>query len=158
MAGLSTCLWFAPADAPKAVELYTTLIPGSKVVGEQTFTNEQQAAGEVRVWTLEIAGRPVQVMGSDGNEPFTMAHSMWLVVDDQAELDRVWDGFLAAGGKEYACGWIGDPFGVHWQVVPAAWERLTKDADPAQAQRVVEALWQMVKIDIAKLEAAARAD
>lgn len=155
MARASTCLWFSPEDAPKAVEFYTSVIPGSRIVSTQTFANDQQPTGQVQVWTLEVAGSTVQVMGSGGNQPFTMAHSMWLLVEDQAELDQIWDAFLAAGGKEFACGWIADRFGVHWQIVPAAWERLIS-GDQARAQRVVEALWQMIRPDIAKLEEAAQ--
>lgn len=154
MATASSCLWFPIGVAAKAVELYTSLIPGSRVVSTRTFANADQSAGQVQIWTLEIAGRPTQVMASDHAEEFTTAHSMWLVVEDQAQLDQVWDGFLAGGGQEVACGWIVDPFGVKWQVIPEAWERLTS-ADDAQAQRVVEALWQMTRIDIAALEAAA---
>ncbi|WP_040162011.1 VOC family protein [Nigerium massiliense] len=155
MTDASTCLWFSSEDAPKAIELYTTLIPGSRVVETQQFDNEQQTDHSVSIWTIEIAGRTTHVMGADHSERFTTAHSMWLIVDDQEQLDRVWDGFLAAGGTEMQCGWIVDPFGLPWQVLPAAWERLTS-GDPARAQRVVEALWQMVRIDVAALEAAAR--
>lgn len=157
MSSLSTCLWFAPDKAQQAVDLYVKVIPNARIVSTTTLTNEQQPNGQVQVWTLELAGTRVQVMGAAGEEPFTMAHSMWLVLDDQAEIDRVWEGFLAAEGRELACGWIADPFGLQWQVLPAAWERLTSSGDQAQAQRVAEALWGMVKIDIAALEAAAAA-
>lgn len=151
----SSCLWFSPDVAPKAVALYTHLIPNARVAHTQVFDNADQPSGKVQIWTLELAGGTVQIMGSAGQEQFTTAHSMWLVVDDQARLDQVWDGFLAAGGHERQCGWITDPFGVPWQVLPAVWERLTRTDDRAQAQRVVEALWQMVRIDAAALEAAA---
>lgn len=153
----SSCLWFDPEVAPRAVELYTELIPGARVAHTWVFDNADQPSGKVQLWTLELAGGTVQVMGSAGQEQFTTAHSMWLVVDGQAQLDRVWDGFLAAGGQERQCGWITDPFGVPWQVLPAVWERLTRGDDQARAQRVVEALWQMVRIDAAALEAAADA-
>lgn len=156
MTTASTCLWFTPDEAAKAIELYTELIPNTRVVRSESLTNDQQEAGEVRIWELEIAGTTFHAMASDRPEGFSMAHSMWLVVDDQAELDRVWDGFLAAGGKELQCGWIVDPFGLQWQVLPEAWGRLTGPDDPARAQRVAEALWQMTKIDIAGLEAAAK--
>ncbi|GAB3624758.1 VOC family protein [Mariniluteicoccus endophyticus] len=150
-----TCLWFTPEDAEKAIDLYTSLIPETRVVETTTFENADQPDGQVRVWTLQIAGTPFQMMASARPQGFTMAHSMWLVVDDQAELDRVWDGFLAAGGNELACGWIVDPFGLQWQVLPRVWEELTS-GDQARAQRVAEALWGMVRIDVAALEAAAR--
>ncbi|WP_130864908.1 VOC family protein [Acidipropionibacterium timonense] len=151
----ATCLWFDPEVASRAVDLYTHLVPGSRVVESLSLRNEDQPTGIVRVWTLEIAGSTVHVMGSTGGQEFTMAHSMWLVLPDQAALDRVWDGFLDAGGQELACGWLVDPFGVSWQILPAAWERLTS-GDPRRAQKVAEALWQMRRIDVATLEAAAQ--
>lgn len=153
MTALNVCLWLSPDDAPKAVALWTSLIPHSRVVFEDSLSNP--AAGDPRMWQLEIAGSTVHVMGAANNVPFAMSTSMWLVVADQAELDHVWDGFLAAGGTEMACGWIVDPFGVSWQVVPEAWLRLTKTDDRAQAQRVAEALWGMIRPDVAALEAAA---
>lgn len=156
MTSISTCLWFDPDVAPRAIKLYTDLIPNSRQVFTQTFRNGAQDTGEVQIWTLEIAGSPVQIMAASYGEKFTTAHSMWLVVEDQQALDHVWDGFLAAGGKEMACGWIADPFGVPWQIIPAAWERLTETDDREQAQRVAEALWQMVRIDVDALERAAR--
>lgn len=155
MTKIASCLWFAPEVAPKAVELYTELIPNSRVVSTQSFSNADQPTGQVQIWTLALAGTEVHVMGSAHQEEFTTAHSMWLVVDDQAQLDHVWDGFLAAGGQEAVCSWITDPFGVKWQVVPKVWEELTSPDDPARAQRVVEALWQMTRVDVAALEAVA---
>lgn len=154
MTSLGSCIWVAPEDGRRAVDLYTSVVPDCRVVEEQVFTNDDQPGGEVRMWSLDVAGRTLQVMCPSGAERSTTAHSLWLVVDDQAAIDQVWDGFLQAGGSEMACGWIVDPFGLHWQVLPAAWERLTS-GDPARAQRVVEALWQMTRIDVAGLEAAA---
>lgn len=155
MTRAATCLWFDPETAARAVDLYTTLIPHSRVESSQHFANDDQPTRSVGIWTLELAGAEVHVMGAADGEAFTSAHSMWLVVDDQDQLDHVWDGFLAAGGHELACGWIVDPFGVSWQVIPRAWERLSAPDDPERAQRVVEALWQMIRIDVADLEAAA---
>lgn len=82
--------------------------------------------------------------------------SLSVVVPDQVALDKVWDGFLERGGKEQACSWIMDPYGVRWQVLPQAYYDLTSTGDAGQTQRVTEALWQMVRIDVAGLEAAAR--
>lgn len=155
MPTLNTCLWFSPDIAPKAIDLYTRVIPNSRVVSMTEFDNEQEPSGKVRIWTLNIAGTPTRVMGASHSQEHTMAHSMFLLAKDQAELDAVWDGFLAAGGKEFACGWIADPFGVSWQIIPEAWGRLI-EGPAEQAQRVAEALWSMVKIDVAVLENAAR--
>jgi predicted 3-demethylubiquinone-9 3-methyltransferase (glyoxalase superfamily) len=76
--------------------------------------------------------------------------------DSQAEVDHYWSA-LAAGGKEVQCGWLKDKYGLSWQVVPTALFRLLGDKDPARSQRVMQAMLQMKKIDIATLERAAEA-
>lgn len=147
-------LWFSRDVAPDAVATYLELIPRSKLVSHRTFEGDQpeQAAD---VWQLELAGDRFHVMGSAHNEPFTTAASIMLTVADQAELDGVWDGFLERGGTEVQCGWITDPYGVSWQVVPERYLEAARDDDPARAQRVVEAIWSMVRIDVAAVERAA---
>jgi predicted 3-demethylubiquinone-9 3-methyltransferase (glyoxalase superfamily) len=75
---------------------------------------------------------------------------------DQAELDRYWDALLEGGGTPQACGWLSDKYGVRWQIVPAALDRLMKDGDEASSKRVCEAILTMVKLDIAELETAYR--
>lgn len=154
MTTLATCLWLWPEDGPRAVELYTSVLPRCTTEDDHHLTKDDEPGGEVRLWTLDVDGHELRVMAPDGAERPTTAVSMWLVVEDQEALDRVWDGFLEAGGEEMACAWIRDPFGVCWQVLPKAWEWLTS-GDPAQAQRVVEALWQMKRVDVAALERAA---
>ena len=77
--------------------------------------------------------------------------------DDQAEVDRLWAALTADGGKPVQCGWLKDKFGVSWQIVPKRLTELLSDPDPAIGKRVMQAMLQMVKFDIAKLEAAADA-
>ena len=120
------------------------------------FEGNPQPVGGVDVWEVEMAGTPYQVMGSPGAQPFSQAASLVLHVADQAELDAFWDGMLEAGGQEFACGWIGDPFGVSWRVTPEVFYRAMQGDDDAAAQRVVEACWRMVRIDVAEMEAAFR--
>lgn len=147
-------LWFSRDVAPTAVETYLDLVPNSKLVAQQTFEgDEPEHAADI--WQLELAGNLVHVMGAAHNEQFTTALSMMLTVADQAELDRVWDGFLSRGGTEVQCGWITDPYGVSWQVIPEAYVEATQGDDPARAQRVVESIWSMVRIDVAAVERAA---
>jgi predicted 3-demethylubiquinone-9 3-methyltransferase (glyoxalase superfamily) len=76
--------------------------------------------------------------------------------DDQAELDRYWNALLAGGGKEVACGWLNDRFGVRWQIVPKQLDEMLNDGDPARAKRVGDAMLQMVKLDLPTLEKAYR--
>lgn len=156
MTALRPCLWLTPDQMPRALELYERLVPGFTIASRVHFDNEAQPEHSVDVIQLELAGTAVQIMSCARYSEFTEAISMYLVVDDQAQLDAVWEGFTEAGGTPVQCGWITDPFGVRWQVVPQAFHDLVEAGDQAQAQRVVEAVWSMVKIDAAALEAAAR--
>jgi predicted 3-demethylubiquinone-9 3-methyltransferase (glyoxalase superfamily) len=79
----------------------------------------------------------------------------FLWFDDQAEVDAMWDK-LSAGGEEGACGWLKDRYGLSWQVVPTGFVKLLEDKDPVRSQRVMQAMMQMKKLDMARLERAFR--
>ena len=81
--------------------------------------------------------------------------SFTVVCDDQTELDRYWYALIEGGGKEVACGWLNDRYGVRWQIVPAFLEEAMRDPDQARAKRVSDAMLKMVKLDIAELKKAA---
>ena len=87
---------------------------------------------------------------------FNDAISIVVLCDDQAELDRYWNALLEGGGKPQACRWLVDRFGLRWQVIPAVFEKMMRDADPARSKKVTDAMMQMVKFDIAALENAYR--
>ena len=89
-------------------------------------------------------------------DPFNHAISFVVNCDNQAEIDRYWDGLLANGGSPEQCGWLKDRFGVSWQIVPTVLGKLMADPDKAKAKRAADAMLKMVKIDIAALEAAAK--
>jgi predicted 3-demethylubiquinone-9 3-methyltransferase (glyoxalase superfamily) len=91
----------------------------------------------------------------NGGTRFEYTHAISFMVDcvDQAEVDRLWDA-LSAGGAVERCGWLKDRYGVSWQIVPRVLPELLGDPDPVKAQRVMQAMLQMVKLDIAKLKAA----
>jgi predicted 3-demethylubiquinone-9 3-methyltransferase (glyoxalase superfamily) len=88
---------------------------------------------------------------------FNESISFQVPCEDQAEIDRYWNALTEGGGEESMCGWLKDRFGVSWQVVPTHLEKWLSTDDPAQAERVSQALFQMKKIMIADLEAAASA-
>lgn len=94
-------------------------------------------------------------MALNGGRKFEYTHAVSFKVDcaDQAEVDRLWD-TLSAGGSVERCGWLKDRYGLSWQIVPTALPRLLGDPDQAKAQRVMQAMLQMVKIDVAELERA----
>jgi predicted 3-demethylubiquinone-9 3-methyltransferase (glyoxalase superfamily) len=76
-----------------------------------------------------------------------------VLCEDQAELDRYWNALLQ-GGQPEQCGWLRDKYGVAWQIVPAIFDEMMADKDPARSKRVTDAMLEMVKFDIAKLKAA----
>lgn len=97
-------------------------------------------------------------MGYNGGPHFTFSQGFSLFVDceDQAEVDRYWDALVKAGAKPIQCGWIEDPFGLTWQIVPRRFMQLIRDRDPEKVQAVMKAMMTMVKLDVATLERAHR--
>jgi len=112
--------------------------------------------GSVKVVDFTLFGQRFQAMTAGPHHEFNDAISLVVECDDQAELDRYWKALLAGGGKEQACGWLIDRFGVRWQIVPAALLRMMADEDRARSRRVSDAMMTMIKLDIAALEAAYR--
>jgi predicted 3-demethylubiquinone-9 3-methyltransferase (glyoxalase superfamily) len=95
-------------------------------------------------------------MGYNGGPYFTFSQGFSLFVDceDQAEVDRYWDKLIAAGATPSQCGWITDPFGVTWQIVPRRFMEIIADQNPGKVQAVMAAMMEMVKLDVAALEKA----
>jgi predicted 3-demethylubiquinone-9 3-methyltransferase (glyoxalase superfamily) len=112
--------------------------------------------GSVKVVDFTLFGQPFQAMTAGPHHDFNDAISIVVSCDDQKELDRYWDALLKGGGKEQACGWLNDRFGVRWQIVPAVMDEMMADPDPARSKRVTDAMMKMVKLDIATLEKAYR--
>ena len=142
------CLWF-DGQAEQAAEHYTAIFPNSGITSVG-----RQPDGSVLVveWTLD--GQPYQ--GLNGGPQFTFSEAISFSVScaDQAEVDHYWDA-LSAGGEQGPCGWLKDRFGVSWQVVPARLGELLGDPDPERAQRAMQAMLGMRKLDVAALRAAA---
>jgi predicted 3-demethylubiquinone-9 3-methyltransferase (glyoxalase superfamily) len=83
------------------------------------------------------------------------AFSFLVSVGTQDEVDALWDGLVAGGGEPSRCGWLKDPWGLSWQVVPRVLDELLQDPDPARAQRALQAMLGMTRLDVAGLRAAA---
>ena len=152
-----THLWYAK-DADKAAQFYASIFPDSKVERVWALPMESPSGppGSVKIVDFELFGQRFQAMTAGPHHDFNDAISLVVECADQAELDRYWDALLEGGGKPQACGWLIDKYGVRWQIVPAALDRLMKDGDEASSKRVGEAILQMVKLDIAALEQAYR--
>jgi predicted 3-demethylubiquinone-9 3-methyltransferase (glyoxalase superfamily) len=150
-AKVRTCLWFE-SGGEDAAEFYTGLIPDSDVTGR--FRPDPDKPPLVVDFTL--GGTPYQILNGGPHYTLNEAASISVTTADQAETDRLWAALTADGGEEVQCGWLKDRFGVSWQIVPEALPRLLSDPDRAAADRTMQAMLGMVKIDIAALEAAHR--
>jgi predicted 3-demethylubiquinone-9 3-methyltransferase (glyoxalase superfamily) len=144
-------------QAEAALELYTSVFPGSRVEGVLRHDGTGgEVAGTVRHAQFDLAGQTFMVMESALGHGFGFTEAVSLVVAcrTQGEIDRYWSALTAGGGAEGVCGWLKDRFGVSWQVVPDAVVRLVASPDRAAAGRAMRALHGMRKLDIAALEAA----
>lgn len=149
-------LWFDD-DLEDAVAFYKTVFPDVKMWGVTRYGEAGPGPkGKVMSASFSIAG---QTFGAvNGGPVFQFNESVSFVIDckDQAEIDHYWSKLTANGGQESQCGWLKDPFGVSWQVVPTRLAKMLADPDPAKAGRAMRAMLQMRKLDLATLEAAYR--
>jgi predicted 3-demethylubiquinone-9 3-methyltransferase (glyoxalase superfamily) len=156
---VTPCLWF-DGTAQQAAEFYASLIPNSRIKAIHRAAAETPSGPKGMVLTVdfELGGR--SFIGLNGGADFTFneAISMSVDCDDQAEVDRLWEALLADGGEESVCGWLKDRFGLSWQIIPRRLPELLSSPDAGVAQRVMEAMLQMVKIDVAALERAAEGE
>lgn len=154
MSKISPCLWF-DGEAEQAAKLYVSLLPDSRIEHVQKNLVDSPAgkAGTVLVVDFTLAGQ--RFMALNGGRRFEYTHAISFKIDcaDQAEVDRLWAA-LSEGGSIEQCGWLKDRYGISWQIVPKVLPELLGDPDPAKAQRVMQAMLKMVKLDIAGLKAA----
>jgi predicted 3-demethylubiquinone-9 3-methyltransferase (glyoxalase superfamily) len=154
MSKISPCLWFN-GEAEEAANLYVSLLPDSRIETVQKNTVDSPAgkAGSVLVVEFTLAGQ--RFMALNGGKAFDFTHAISFKIDcaDQAEVDRYWDA-LSEGGSVERCGWLKDRFGVSWQIVPSALPKYLGGPDRAGAQRAMQAMMGMVKLDIAGLKQA----
>ncbi|TKR23599.1 VOC family protein [Cellulomonas hominis] len=156
MTSVHPFLWF-DSQAEQAAALYTSLLPNSRVTETRTYPDgaPDEFAGRVMSVSFELDGLPVEALNAGPQFRFTEAFSFFVSVDTQDEVDRLWDGLIAGGGEPSQCGWLKDPYGLSWQIVPRALGELLGDPDPARAQRAMQAMLGMQKLDVAALHAAA---
>jgi predicted 3-demethylubiquinone-9 3-methyltransferase (glyoxalase superfamily) len=147
-------LWFDD-NGLEAAEFYVSVFPSSKITTVTRYTDAGPGpAGSVLTVGFELDGEPFTIINGGPQFSFDEAISFEISCKDQAELDYYWD-TLSAGGEESQCGWLKDKYGLSWQVVPEGWEALFTDPDPERANRAMQAMLGMQKLDIAALEAAA---
>lgn len=134
----------------EAIAFYTATFPGSEIV------NIARSGSDGPVSSAEFIIGGQRFLGYNGGPHFRFSEGVSLYVDcaDQAEVDEYWEKLLAAGAKPTACGWITDPFGLTWQIVPRRFTELISDKDPKKVRAVMDAMLKMVKLDVAELERA----
>jgi predicted 3-demethylubiquinone-9 3-methyltransferase (glyoxalase superfamily) len=140
--------------AEEAIEFYTSIFDDSKVTSTTRYGDAGPGEkGSFMTGTFELAGQ--EFMALNGGESFTFTTGISLFVDceTQGEVDELWER-LSEGGEQGPCGWLTDKFGVSWQIVPRVLGELLSDEDAEKSHRVMEAMLQMGKIDIAGLERA----
>jgi len=147
MQKIRTFLWFND-DLEAAMKFYTSIFKNSKM-GDLMRGPD----GKVIGGTFMLEG--VEFMGLNGGPQFKFTEAISLVIncETQEEIDYYWEKLTADGGEEVECGWVSDKYGLSWQVTPAKffaeWVK-----DPAGLQRVTHEMWQMKKLDLAKLQKA----
>ena len=148
-------LWF-DGNAEEAANFYVSLFPDSRIdrVQHSAADNPSTRKGEVLVVEFTLAGRSYVGINGGPTFPFTEAVSFSIDCKDQAEVDYYWEHLIAGGGSEVQCGWCKDKFGLSWQVVPRCLPDMMASPDRAAAERAMKAMMQMVKLDVAGLEAA----
>jgi predicted 3-demethylubiquinone-9 3-methyltransferase (glyoxalase superfamily) len=156
MTKISPCLWFN-GEAEEAARFYVSLLPDSRIehVQRNIMDIPSGKTGTVLVVEFTLAGQRFIALNGGMKVDYTNAVSFFIDCEDQAEVDRLWDALSANGGTPIQCGWIKDRYGVPWQIVPKVMLRLLGDPDPAKAQRAMQAMMKMVKLDIAALQRAA---
>jgi len=151
------CLWFDGA-ALEAAQFYAKTFPDSAVTSVHKAPSDYPSgkAGDVLTVQFTVCGIPC--MGLNGGPMFkhNEAFSFQIATDDQAETDRYWDAIVNNGGATSACGWCKDKWGLNWQITPRVLTDALSNPDPAVAKRAFEAMMQMIKIDVAQIEAAVK--
>ncbi|HZN89460.1 MAG TPA: VOC family protein [Thermoleophilaceae bacterium] len=149
-----TNLWF-DTEAEEAADFYTSVFKNSRVVSRSHYPEgAPREAGMVMTVEFELDGQ--RFVGINGGPEFTFDEAISLQIDceDQAEIDYYWER-LSQGGAEGPCGWLKDRYGLSWQVVPTGMDEMFSDPDPKRAERAMQAMLGMSKIDIAALRSAA---
>jgi len=153
MQKITPFLWF-DGQAEEAMNFYTSIFKNSKIGNVSRYGEAGPGAkGSVMVASFELNGLEFTALNGGPQFKFTEAISLYVDCDSQEEVDYFWSK-LSEGGTIQQCGWLKDKFGVSWQIIPSALPKLLGDPDRAKASRVMQAMLQMKKIDVAKLQQA----
>jgi predicted 3-demethylubiquinone-9 3-methyltransferase (glyoxalase superfamily) len=156
MQKISPFLWF-DSNAEEAANFYVSIFKDSKILKIARYGEAGPGpAGSVMVVNFQIEGQEFIALNGGPLFKFTEAISFVINCQTQEEVDHYWNKLTAGGGQESQCGWLKDKYGLSWQVTPTILGELLADKDQKKAQRVMQAMLQMKKIDIAALKRAAQ--
>jgi predicted 3-demethylubiquinone-9 3-methyltransferase (glyoxalase superfamily) len=147
MPTITPFLWF-DTQAEEAMNFYASVFPTSKVLAVH------RAGGRVHSVRFELQGQEFMALNAGPMFTFNEAVSFFVGCETQEEIDDLWEKLLAGGGAPTKCGWLRDKFGLSWQVVPSSLGAMLSDPDPAKAQRTLQAMLTMQKLDLAALRRA----
>jgi predicted 3-demethylubiquinone-9 3-methyltransferase (glyoxalase superfamily) len=154
MKPITPCLWFED-QGEDAATFYTGLFPDSRITDVSRYGEGGPGPeGKVMTVSFELNGRPFLALNGGPQYSFSEAISFQVFCDSQDEVDRYWEA-LTEGGEPGPCGWLKDRFGLSWQIVPNRLIELLQDPDRERSARVMQAMMEMGKIEIAELEDAA---
>ena len=155
MEKLVPCLWF-DKQAEEAAEFYASVLPDSHIKEIMKSPSDYPAGkkGDVLLVEMTLLGRPVTLLNGGPYFQFNEAVSFQVFCQDQAEVDRYWQA-LSAHPESEQCGWVKDRYGLSWQIIPQRYIDIMRSADPSTAERVMKAMLEMKKLDVAEIEKAA---
>lgn len=155
MQKITPFLWF-DSNAEEAVNLYISVFSGGRITTISRYGKHGPfPEGTAMSIEFELEGQGFMALNGGPHFKFTEAISLFVRCETQEEVDRMWDALCAGGGEPQRCGWLKDRFGVSWQIIPRALGELMSQPDRQKAGRVMQAMLQMGKIDIAVLKKAA---
>jgi predicted 3-demethylubiquinone-9 3-methyltransferase (glyoxalase superfamily) len=147
-------LWYKDNKAEEAANYYVSIIRGSKIMEILRAGKAGPGpAGSVITVSFTIGDQEIVALNDNPQFDFTMAFSLMINCNTQDEIDEYWEK-LSAGGQKIQCGWLTDKYGVSWQIAPPLLRTMLSDKDPEKAARVMKAMMQMTKIEIAPLKKA----
>lgn len=149
---ITTFLLF-DGTAEQAANHYASIFANSRIQSVTRFGAKGPSGGDVMSVAFELEGQEFVALNGGPKVKFTEAISLLVNCETQAEVDELWNK-LSAGGEESMCGWLKHKFGLSWQIIPVILIKLLQDKDPDRSKRVMQAMLQMRKIDIARLEQA----
>jgi len=153
MQKITTFLTF-DGQAEEAVNLYTSVFKDSRILSTTRYGDAGPGPrGSLMTASFQLAGQEFVALNGGPSFAFAEGISLFVGCDDQQEVDDLWEK-LSAGGEKGSCGWLKDRFGVSWQIVPRVLGTMLGDKDAARSGRVMQAMLQMKKLDIARLEQA----